>query len=95
MIDLNAIRSLTDFKRKTPEYIAELKRSGRPQVLTVNGRAEIVVQDAAAYQRLLEALDLAQAVAGIREGLADLERGDVADADVTVATARRALASSR
>lgn len=95
MIDLNAIRPLTDFKRKTPEYIAELKRSGRPQVLTVNGRAEIVVQDAAAYQRLLEALDLAQAVAGIREGLADLERGDVADADVMVATVRRALASCR
>ena len=95
MIDLNTIRPLTDFKRKTPEYIAELKRSGRPQVLTVNGRAEIVVQDAAAYQRLLEALDLAQAVAGIRDGLADLERGDVADADVMVATARRALASNR
>lgn len=95
MIDLNAIRPLTDFKRKTPKYIAELKRSGRPQVLTVNGRAEIVAQDAAAYQRLLDALDLAQAVAGIREGLADLERGDVAHADVTVATARRAMASSR
>ena len=95
MIDLNAIRPLTDFKRKTPQCMAELKRSGRPQVLTVNGRAEIVVQDAAAYQRLLEALDRAQAIAGIREGLADLERGDVADADVTLATARRALASSK
>ncbi len=89
------MRPLTDFKRKMLEYMAELKRSGRLQVLTVNGRAEIVVQDAAAYQRLLEALDRGQAVAGIREGLADLERGDVADADVTVATARRALASSR
>ena len=43
----------------------------------------------------LEALDRAQAIAGIREGLADLERGDVADADVTLATARRALASSK
>ena len=89
------MRPLTDFKRKMLEYMAELKRSGRLQVLTVNGRAEIVVQDAAAYQRLLEALDRGQAVAGIREGLADLERGDVADADVTVATARRSLASSR
>ena len=89
------MRPLTDFKRKMLEYMAELKRSGRLQVLTVNGRAEIVVQDAAAYQRLLEALDRGQAVAGIREGLADLERGDVADADVTVATARRALAGNR
>lgn len=34
-----------------------LRRSGRPEVLTINGKAELVVQDAAAYQRLLEALE--------------------------------------
>lgn len=95
MIDLNAIRPLTEFKRKTPECIAELKRSGKPQVLTVNGRAEVVVQDAAAYQRLLDALDRAQAIAGIRQGLADLERGDIDDADVAIAAAKRALLGRR
>ena len=30
---------------------------GRPLVLTVNGKAEIVVQDAASYQEILEAAE--------------------------------------
>src|SRR5713101_507660 len=43
------IHSLTDFKRKTTELVAQLKTTGRPLVLTVNGKAELVVQDAASY----------------------------------------------
>ena len=46
-------------------------------VLTVNGKAEIVVQDAVAYQRLVELAERAEheeAVAAIREGLADAGR---------------------
>jgi hypothetical protein len=43
-----------------------LKQTGRPEVLTVNGRAELVVQDAASYQKLLELLDYAEAVEGIK-----------------------------
>jgi len=31
----------------------QIKKSGHPLVLTVNGKAEAVVQDAASYQRLL------------------------------------------
>jgi hypothetical protein len=36
-----------------------IKLSGRREVLTINGKAELVVQDAAAYQRLLEAVERA------------------------------------
>ena len=43
--------------------------------LTVNGRAEIVVQDADAYQKLLEAADRAEALEGIRRGLEDVRAG--------------------
>lgn len=49
-------------------------------VLTVNGKAEIVVQDAVAYQRLVELAERAEreeAVAAIREGLADAEAGRI------------------
>ena len=49
------IHSMTDFKRRTTEFVARLKGTGRPIVLTTNGRAEVVVQDAAAYQKLLVA----------------------------------------
>lgn len=46
-------------------------------VLTVNGKAEIVVQDAVAYQRLVERAEREEAVAAIREGLADAEAGRI------------------
>jgi PHD/YefM family antitoxin component YafN of YafNO toxin-antitoxin module len=56
MIKIQDILSLTEFHRHTREHIARLRTTGRPEVLTVNGRAELVVQDASAYQQLLERL---------------------------------------
>jgi prevent-host-death family protein len=56
MIDLKEIHPLTDFQRNTKAYLKRLKETGRPQDLTVNGRAEVVVQDAAACQVLLDAV---------------------------------------
>jgi hypothetical protein len=67
MIKLEDIRSLTDFQRNTREHIERLKRTGRPEVLTVNGQAELVVQDAAAYQRLVDELDRSRAASGGRD----------------------------
>lgn len=49
MIDVRDIYSLSDFQRKTREHIRRLKHTGRPEVLTVNGKAELVVQAAGAY----------------------------------------------
>jgi prevent-host-death family protein len=81
MLDLeNGIDSLTNFKRQTANYLQQLHSTGEPLVLTVNGKAEVVVQDAAAYQRLVEQAtraDRDEAVAAIREGLADAEAGRV------------------
>jgi hypothetical protein len=75
MIDLHNIQSLTDFQRSAKRQIRGLKRSGQPRVLTVNGRAEIVVQDAGSYQKLLDRLGEAEAVAAVREGLQSLRTG--------------------
>lgn len=75
MIDLNEIHPLTDFQRHTKAHLKRLKETGRPHVLTVNGRAEVVVQDAAAYQALLDAVDRAEALDGIRHGLEDVKAG--------------------
>ncbi len=72
------IDSLTNFKRQTAEYIDRLQKSGDPLVLTVNGKAEVVVQDAAAYQRLVEAaakLERERTLAAVREGLEDVRAG--------------------
>ena len=49
------VDSLSNFKRKTPDFLARMKQTGQPIVLTINGKAEVVVQDAASYRRLLSA----------------------------------------
>ncbi len=75
MINLRDIRSLTDFQRNVKHYVQQLKDTQNPLVLTVNGKAEVVVQDAEAYQTLLDRLERAEAIAAIRQGLAEFERG--------------------
>ena len=73
MLDLaNDIRSLSDFKRKTSELLDRLKKTGHPLVLTINGRAEVVVQDAEAYQELLDRVETIEA---LQRGFADVKAG--------------------
>jgi PHD/YefM family antitoxin component YafN of YafNO toxin-antitoxin module len=69
MIALQDIRSLTDFQRNTKAHLRRLKSSGRPVVLTVNGRAELIVQDAAAFEDMLDA------IRGIQRGLDEMKKG--------------------
>ncbi len=57
MIRPQDIGSLTEFQRNTQAHLKRLKRTGRPELLTVNGKAEVVVQNASAYQRLIESLE--------------------------------------
>lgn len=48
------ICSMTEFKRRTSSVVTRLRDTGRAVILTTNGKADIVVQDAASYQRLLD-----------------------------------------
>ena len=76
MIDLSkGIDSLTNFKRNTPAFLDQLRETGRPVVLTINGKAKLVVQDASSYQHLLEMIDRLEALEGIRRGLDEMKRG--------------------
>jgi len=76
MIDLaKDILSLSDFKRRSSDLLKKMKRSQRPLVLTVNGRAELVVQDARSYQDLLDRIERAEAIEGIRKGLEEMKAG--------------------
>ncbi len=75
MIDLREIRSVTEFQRNLKDYVGRLKENKTPLVLTVNGRAEVVVQDATSYQALLDRLERAETVAAIRQGIEQFERG--------------------
>ncbi len=75
MIHLDHIHSLSDFQRHAKEHLKEMKRSGKPHVLTVNGKAELVVQDARSYQKLLDLLEEADVVDTLRRRLASLDSG--------------------
>lgn len=76
MVNLKDIRSLTDFQRNAREFVAHVKETKGPLILTVNGRAELVVQDAMAYQEMLDRLYRAETVAAIRESLDEFNRGE-------------------
>ena len=76
MFDITETKSLTDFNRNSREHLDRLRASGKPEVLTVNGEAAVVVQDAAAYQQLLERAQYAETVEAIRLGMAAHERGE-------------------
>ncbi len=76
MLDITKdIQSLTTFRRRSGEFLKQLKKSKRPVVLTVKGKAAAVVQDAEAYQRLLDIAASANAEEGIRQGLDDVAHG--------------------
>ena len=76
MLDITKdIQSLTTFRRQSSDFIKQLKKSKRPIVLTVNGKAAAVVQDPEAYQRLLDIAAAADEDEAIRQGLADVKAG--------------------
>lgn len=85
------IHPLTEFKRNTTGLVKQMKKTRRPVVLTVNGKAELVVQDANSYQRMLERLDRLEAVEAIRQGLQDVEEGRVRDARSALENLRKKL----
>ncbi|MGJ3248540.1 MAG: type II toxin-antitoxin system Phd/YefM family antitoxin [Elainellaceae cyanobacterium] len=86
MVHVNHIHSLTDFRRNSKEYIEQLKQSKQPMVLTVNGEATIVVQDADAFQDIqdklhqleeeLQALKLDALKQDLQVGIDQLEAGE-------------------
>ena len=76
MLDITRdILSLTTFRRRSGDFMTQLRKSKRPLILTVKGKAAAVVQDAESYQRLLDIAARADAEEGIRQGLEDARLG--------------------
>ena len=81
MIRATDIHSLTDFTRNARAYIQQIKRSGSPMAITVNGDAEVVVQDVASFQRMVDELERGRFIAAMRESEAAVRAGQVEDLD--------------
>lgn len=77
MVDTRQIYSLTDFLRNHKAHIERIKETRAPEVLTVNGKAELVVLDPESFQEMQERLQRMETIAAIQEGLAAAERGEL------------------
>ncbi len=66
------IRSVTDLKRNTRDILDHLHATGRPIILTVNGRADSVLLDVRVYERQIQAANLAKLIVPAEQ---DLEKG--------------------
>lgn len=92
MVDLSDIYPMTGFLRDHKSHLERLRATGRPEVLTVNGKASVVVQDAAAYQKLIEVVEVIETERTIGERIRSLEAGDPGvSADDTLAEVRKTL----
>ncbi len=69
------IQAMTTFRRNPGKFMKHLKKTKQPLVLTINGKAEAVVQDAEAYQRLLDIAARVDEGEGIRQGQQDVKKG--------------------
>src|SRR6266851_1661521 len=82
MLDITKdIQSLTTFRRRSGDFMKQIHKSKRPVVLTVKGQAAAIVQDAGAYQRLLDIAARADAREGIRQGIEQSKKGRGRDAE--------------
>ncbi|MGA2700726.1 MAG: type II toxin-antitoxin system Phd/YefM family antitoxin [Isosphaeraceae bacterium] len=96
MLDIKSdINSLSNFKRKTSEFLRQLKETGHPVVLTINGKAELVVQDTASYQKLIELAERAERMEALQASISDMRAGKVVPVEDMLAEMRQLLAEKQ
>jgi len=74
-VDLRNIHPLSEFQRSAKSFLETLKETKASIVLTVNGKAAVVVQDAESYQLMTERMELLESMLGIRKSLEEFDQG--------------------
>ena len=80
MFQLEDIHPLTDFQRNAKSHLSRVNKTGRPEVLTVNGRAEAVLLGRKAYEKIQDAMEELAAIKSIQAGLDELATGKTVSA---------------
>ena len=75
------IQSLSVFKRDSSKFLKQIKKTGEPLILTVNGKAAAVVLDPDSYQRYLREKDWQDTMTALRQAREDVKAGRVQDAE--------------
>jgi len=91
MVDLAHIHPVTDFVRNYKTFLSRIKETGKPEVLTVNGKPEYVVLDVSSYQAIEEELERARFVAVVNRGIDDMNEGRGKPVDEAFAEVRKTL----
>jgi len=90
MIDITQdIQPLTTFRNNSVKMMKQLKKTGRPIILTVNGKPEAVIQSVEAYQRLLDIASKADVREALRQAKEDAAAGRVLPAEKAFAKFRK------
>jgi prevent-host-death family protein len=76
MLNLSRSRPLSQFQQEAPELLHQFEIDKTPIVITINGKAVAVLQDAESYEKLLNRLELLETLAGIRQSLGEFDRGE-------------------
>ena len=85
MLDTRRIYSLSDFVRNPKLHVARLKETRTPEVLTVNGSAEVVLLDTETYEDLVARLDHVEAIASLRTHMAQARKNEKPHLEMTEA----------
>lgn len=75
MFKITAIKPLSDFVRNTKAHTERLKSTQEPQILTVNGEAALVVQDAASYEKMAYLAEQARQDARLQAAMEHFRQG--------------------
>lgn len=69
------ITSFTDFRTRLRDHLDQRKASGRPLFVTTNGETEAVVLSPAAFDKLMEQVELARSLATLDRSMEDIKGG--------------------
>ena len=81
MANLTNSHSLSDFQRNARSFIRDVNDNKEPLLLTVNGKVQAVLVDPATYQHMEEQRERERLLAALKEGIQDLEAGNVRPAE--------------
>ncbi len=79
---------VSDFRIRTAEVVAKVKKNKRPVILTQRGRSAAVLEDVGEYERRVDRLELLEA---ILDGIRAAERGAVVSHSKAMAELDKAL----
>lgn len=66
------IQSLSVFKRDSSKFLKQMKKTGQPIVLTVNGKAAAVVHDPDSYEAYAREKDRLDMIESVNRGIDDM-----------------------